>query len=272
MVFRVVCFARGYAVFFDIIPYFSYELQYFIKLKSSNQVRLYEILKQWEKRGTFDISIAALRELLDIKPKEYPLFSDFRRDVLEVCKKAINELTDITFSYELKRTGRKISNIVFDIVPKTAAQLRKLPPSPFAFLQSPEFQLTAFQSSPMSENDYPFSPADEPSEPLSRRKTAPPEPATEKIANIRNAAAPTPKSVSEKKRELEESKKHDLWYWAMHIAERNKNLKVSAERYAIGILRNWDEAGLKSAKDLIAIGLISKSDVAKRPSFEIENW
>lgn len=46
--------------------YFTYELWNALRLKSPNQVRMYEILKQYEKIGTRTLTIKELRNLLGI--------------------------------------------------------------------------------------------------------------------------------------------------------------------------------------------------------------
>ena len=80
--------------------YFSYNLWNALRLKSSNQLRMYEILKQFEFIGDRVLSIDELKALLGIGKKEYPLFNDFKRRVLDVCQAALLEHTDICFDYE----------------------------------------------------------------------------------------------------------------------------------------------------------------------------
>lgn len=53
--------------------YFKYELWNALRLKSANQVRMYEILKQYENVGKREIAVAELRALLGIDPEEYSL-------------------------------------------------------------------------------------------------------------------------------------------------------------------------------------------------------
>ena len=80
--------------------YFSYKLWNALRLKSSNQLRMYEILKQYEHIGSRVLSIDELKELLGIKKDEYPRFGNFKIWVLDVCQKALKENTDIKFTYE----------------------------------------------------------------------------------------------------------------------------------------------------------------------------
>lgn len=76
--------------------YFTYELWNALQLKSPNQVRMYEILKQYEYLGKREMKVTELRELLAINPKEYPRWERFRTRVLDSCQQALSENTDIT--------------------------------------------------------------------------------------------------------------------------------------------------------------------------------
>lgn len=80
--------------------FFTYQLWNALRLKSTNQLRMYEILKQYEKIGTRILSIEQLRNLLGIQKQEYKLFKDFRIRVLDACQQALAEYTDIKFTYE----------------------------------------------------------------------------------------------------------------------------------------------------------------------------
>ena len=97
--------------------YFTYELWNALRLKSSNQLRMYEILKQYETVGSRKVSVKELRELLGIAPTEYPRWDRFRDRVLDACQQALEESTDIKFTYKLIRTGRggKITGLEFFI-------------------------------------------------------------------------------------------------------------------------------------------------------------
>lgn len=98
--------------------YFSYHLWNVLTLKSTNQLRMYEILKQYERPGERVLAVNELKELLGISKDEYARWDNFKRDVLEVCKKALAENTDIKFEYEptgRRGKGNKILNLKFKI-------------------------------------------------------------------------------------------------------------------------------------------------------------
>jgi plasmid replication initiation protein len=85
--------------------YFTYELWNALSLKSSNQLRMYEVLKQYEKIGTRVIPLDDLKELLGISKKDYPRYGNFKIRVLDKCQEALGMYTDIKFTYET--TGKK---------------------------------------------------------------------------------------------------------------------------------------------------------------------
>ena len=100
--------------------YFTYELWNALRLSSANQIRMYEILKQYEHIGKRELSITELRELLGIEPNEYAGrtgWSDFKKRVLDSCQQALKETTDICFDYERGRAGAggKWLTIIFHI-------------------------------------------------------------------------------------------------------------------------------------------------------------
>ena len=98
--------------------YFTYELWNALRLKSANQLRMYEILKQYEKLGERIISLDELKELLGLAKNDYPRYNNFRANVLEVCRKALETYTDIKFTYapagKLGRGG-KVYSLKFTI-------------------------------------------------------------------------------------------------------------------------------------------------------------
>lgn len=98
--------------------YFSYQLWNALRLKSANQLRMYEILKQYEKVGVRILSVEELRNLIGIHKKEYKAYKDFRIRVLDACQQALSENTDIEFTYEphgKKGQGGKIMCLKFTI-------------------------------------------------------------------------------------------------------------------------------------------------------------
>lgn len=95
--------------------YFTkYMIKNILKLNSSYSIRIYELLKQYEKIGKREFETDKLKELLGIT-NEYKRFYDFERYVLKVAKVEINEKTDIWIDYEKIKVGRSIGKIKFTI-------------------------------------------------------------------------------------------------------------------------------------------------------------
>ena len=110
--------ARPY--FFDLKNNFTLlELKSVLGCTSKHAKRLYSLACQWRGTGGHTYSVGELKEILglkDPKGKEkeqyFNRINDFRKDVLDVAKKQINEHTDIVFDYELlKIRGRSFDTI-----------------------------------------------------------------------------------------------------------------------------------------------------------------
>ena len=104
--------------------YFKYALWNALRLKSANQVRMYEILKQYESLGKRELSVTELRELLGIGKNEYSGrtgWSDFKKKVLDSCQEALQDNTDICFTYERGKVGKggKWLSVIFYISKNT---------------------------------------------------------------------------------------------------------------------------------------------------------
>jgi plasmid replication initiation protein len=97
--------------------YVCYTLQNVIDLKSKNQLRLYEILKQHEFQHTFEVQVTELRAMMGLGEEEYALIEPFKRRILNPCQKIFAEKTDISFTYQRGQVGLhgKWLTIIFTI-------------------------------------------------------------------------------------------------------------------------------------------------------------
>ena len=218
--------------------YFNYPLWVILRLTSPNHFRMYEILKQFEYVGARSISLEELRDMLGIESNEYPRWERFKVRILDSCQAALAEKTDIKYTYEPIRRGRggKVTGIKF-IIEKNMEYIDQLCFD--EFIDSNEYTVEAVASFPVSEEKSP------------------------------------PKSATEKKKALDEAKKSEFWYYAKLIADKetgkkNSNVKTTPEKYAVGIVKNWEEAGYQSVTDLVESGEISRQDVDNKPSFDLE--
>lgn len=95
----------------------QYQLKNILKLKGSHSIRIYELLKQYERIGKREFEIEELKKLLGVTDG-YERFYDFERRILEPSKTEINEKTDIWIDYQKIKEGRRIAKIRFEIEPK----------------------------------------------------------------------------------------------------------------------------------------------------------
>jgi plasmid replication initiation protein len=92
----------------------SYELKQIAGLSSAYAIRLYELLMQWKITGKTPIfDLYMFRNQLGILDSEYQRMFDFKRYVLDLAIKQINEHTDITVKYEQHKQGRSIVGFSF---------------------------------------------------------------------------------------------------------------------------------------------------------------
>jgi plasmid replication initiation protein len=97
----------------------SYDLEQVSGLKSIYAVRLYEMLIGWDKRGkkaSFELEV--LRSQLGLGVDEYPHMSNFKRRVLDLAQKQINEHTDIKVDYTPIKDGVRIAGFEFTFTKK----------------------------------------------------------------------------------------------------------------------------------------------------------
>lgn len=115
-VVQIECHPKALPYMFEMKKnYFTYELWNALKLKSVNQIRMYEILKQYEKIGERIVLIEDLKLMLGISINQYRKFNDFKVRVLEPCQKALEQHTDIKYAFEPIRKSRKIYALKFTI-------------------------------------------------------------------------------------------------------------------------------------------------------------
>lgn len=97
----------------------KYQLRQIQQLPSGHSIRIYEILRMAynKSRGQapYQSTVSEIKAMLGIKQDTYALFSNFRKKVLEVAKRDLEEQTDLKFEYETIRSGRKIASIRFFI-------------------------------------------------------------------------------------------------------------------------------------------------------------
>lgn len=101
--------------------YTSYELENIMSFQCDYSIRLYELMKSWEKLKNKEFELDYFKLLIDADRKSYENFSNFRKWALDPAVNEINNYTDILLSYTLKRKGKKVTGITFSISKKSDA-------------------------------------------------------------------------------------------------------------------------------------------------------
>ncbi|PAA00320.1 RepB family plasmid replication initiator protein [Pseudomonas fragi] len=108
----------------DMLPYLTglqreftrYALADVAKMTSAHGIRLYELLAQWPE-GHRVVPLDDLRRWLQLEDR-YPSIKDFKRWVLDPAVEQINEHSPLSLTWSQRKTGRKITHLVFDYTPK----------------------------------------------------------------------------------------------------------------------------------------------------------
>lgn len=102
--------------------YTHYQLKYVLPMKSQYAIRLYELLKSYQ-RNNFEwfFEIDTLRKQLNCE--QYTDFYDLRRRVIEPAVAEINEFTDIKIAWEPVKEKRKVVRVTFYMVGKKKTAL-----------------------------------------------------------------------------------------------------------------------------------------------------
>jgi plasmid replication initiation protein len=95
----------------------KYQLGSVLELKSFYSIRLYELLKQWEKLKTRTVEVHELRYALGIPDKKYKQYGHFKNRVLNPARKEINGKTETYFDFTEIKQGLKVVMLKFEIQP-----------------------------------------------------------------------------------------------------------------------------------------------------------
>lgn len=116
-----ICFTpavvKGISRIDGAVEFFTqYSLEQTAGLDSAYSTRLYELLAQWKtakKTPLFLLDI--LRGQLGLDANEYQRMFDFKKRVLDMAVKEINDKTDLDVSYEQQKEGRIIIGFIFKV-------------------------------------------------------------------------------------------------------------------------------------------------------------
>ena len=104
----------------------SFQVQAALSLTSKHAKRIYQICSQWKDKGeTRKMTLLDLKKTLGLANEkgleEYTDLAMFKKKVLDVAVKQVNEKTDLLIGYKLEKVGRAFKNIVFTVKPQDGA-------------------------------------------------------------------------------------------------------------------------------------------------------
>lgn len=94
--------------------FLSYDISNVLKISSVYSVRIYELLKQYEKIGHREFDIETLKATLGVSDK-YKLYGHFKSRIILKAQKDLKQHTDIYFNFKEVKSGRRVVAIIFEI-------------------------------------------------------------------------------------------------------------------------------------------------------------
>jgi Initiator Replication protein len=94
----------------------SCKLEMMLGFKSQYTVRMYSLLKQYERLKKREMEMSELRDTLGLTKSQYQRYNDFKKDILEATQKELKEKSDLSFEFDEIKFGRRVGAIRFHIV------------------------------------------------------------------------------------------------------------------------------------------------------------
>jgi plasmid replication initiation protein len=94
--------------------FLTYDIRNILKISSVHSIRVYELLKQYEKIGMRTFLVEDLKDILQVGDK-YPKYANFKQRIVNKSQKDLIEHTDISFTFEEIKKGRSVEKIKFFI-------------------------------------------------------------------------------------------------------------------------------------------------------------
>lgn len=115
-----------------MVPYLSqltaqftrYALADVAKMTSAHAMRLYELLCQWRDTGERTVAVEWLREALQLEDR-YSRIPDLKRWVIQPAVDQINEHSPLWVKWDQRKTGRRVSHLVFTFGEKASKSPQK---------------------------------------------------------------------------------------------------------------------------------------------------
>lgn len=94
--------------------FLMYDVENILQLQSFYSIRIYELLKQYEKIGKRVITVKELKDMLAIEDK-YPQYGHFKSRIILKAQEDLASSTDICFDFDEIKKGRQVVALTFYI-------------------------------------------------------------------------------------------------------------------------------------------------------------
>ena len=119
-----------------VLPYISqlsgqftkYKLKYVSKFNSVYGIRLYELLVQWQTKGTREVAVDWLREKWGLR-KKYARMKDLKKDVINPAINDINQHSNLWVNFGQRKAGKKIISFQFEFGLKEPSRSKQSKPT-----------------------------------------------------------------------------------------------------------------------------------------------
>jgi plasmid replication initiation protein len=95
--------------------YTKYGLENINKFRSKYDLKIYELMKSWEAKGSYSTTIIKFREYLEIEESKYKSYANLKQRIINKAIDNINKNTDINITLIENSPKNKVESIVFKI-------------------------------------------------------------------------------------------------------------------------------------------------------------
>jgi plasmid replication initiation protein len=107
-----------------------YDIRNVLNCRSVYSIRLYQILKQYEKIGKRTMQLDELKYILGFDEGQYSRWGNFKTRIIEVARKELKKHSDLFFEYEVEKKRRVVQAITFTIKKQRQKNLFNQKPEP----------------------------------------------------------------------------------------------------------------------------------------------
>src|SRR5450759_1319420 len=100
------------------VNFTSSKLEMLLSFKSQYTMRMYTLLKQYERLKGREIDLQQLRDTLGLGKDQYKRYNDFKKDILESTQKELKAKADLYFEFDEIKYGRRVGAVRFHIFTK----------------------------------------------------------------------------------------------------------------------------------------------------------